>query len=148
MLTFGFCLSPYFFTKKFETLGHIPQTIRHTFISVCRRLFFIYAKLKYITDHTDLVLDTLQDLGLCVNSEKSSTDPSQQKDYLGYSIDTRGQFPVIKAQKNRVIRIKRQTRSVLKQGQASARVIAKVAGLCVSVADCWLLKHHGQTPFC
>ena len=80
------------------------------------------------------MLDTLQDLGLCVNSEKSSTDPSQQIDYLGYSIDTRGQFPVIKAQKNRVIRIKRQIRSVLKQGQASARVIAKVAGLCVSVA--------------
>ena len=80
------------------------------------------------------MLDTLQDLGLCVNSEKSSTDPSQQIDYLGYSIDTRGQFPVIKAQKNRVTRIKRQIRSVLKQGQASARVIAKVAGLCVSVA--------------
>ena len=55
-------------------------------------------------------------------------------DYLGYIIDTTGTLPVIKAQNARVTRIKRQILAVLKQSSASARVIAKVARLRVSVA--------------
>jgi hypothetical protein len=94
----------------------------------------ITASLSLVTDHTDLVLHTLQDLGLRVNIDKSVLSPSQSIDYLGYTIDSRSEFPVIKAQRDRVKRIKRQIRSVLKEGKASARVIAKTAGLCVSVA--------------
>ena len=55
-------------------------------------------------------------------------------DFFGYTIDTAGTFLVIKTHKACVPRIKRQICTVLKQGSASARVIAKVAGLCVSVA--------------
>lgn len=133
VLPFGFCLSPYFFAK---TLRPVVKYLRQLGVRMSLYVddFFICAKVKYITDYTDLVLNTLEDLGLHVNYEKSSLQPSQQLDYLGYSIDTSGQYPVVRAQKNRVIRIKRQIRSVLKQGKASARVIAKVAGLCVSVA--------------
>jgi hypothetical protein len=87
-----------------------------------------------ITDHTDLVVHTLQDLGLKVNEEKSQLQPTQRIQYLGYEIDTTGRFPVIRAQKDRISRIKKQIRSVLKSGSATARVIAKTAGLCVSVA--------------
>ena len=50
--------------------------------------------------------------------------PTQSITYLGYEINTAGTFPIIKADKGRITRIKRQIRCVLKQG----------AGLCVSVA--------------
>lgn len=81
-----------------------------------------------------------------VNIKKIVFKPSQKMDFFGYTIDTAGTFLVIKTHKACVPRIKRQICTVLKQGSASARVIAKVAGLCVSVAwavtPCKLFLRH------
>jgi hypothetical protein len=69
-----------------------------------------------------------------VNLEKSILSGGQKIDYLGYTIDTSGEWPVIKAHKQRVSRIKRNIKTLLKKGSATARVFAKVAGLSVPVA--------------
>jgi hypothetical protein len=133
VLPFGFCLSPYFFAK---ILRPVVKYLRELGIRLSLYVddFCICASVKEITDHTDLVVSTLEDLGIKINYDKSVLTSSQTLHYLGYTIDTSGKWPVIKADKLRVSRIKRNIRKLLHQGQASARVIAKVAGLCVSVA--------------
>ena len=93
--------------------------------------FPICAKVSLITDHTKFVLNTLEDLGLKVNIEKSVLKPSQKIDYLGYTIDTTGTFLVVKAQKALVTGIKRQTDTVSRQSSASARVILQKLQDCV-----------------
>ena len=72
--------------------------------------------------------------------KKSVLTPSQSIEYLGYTINTSGKHPIIKAEKKKIVRLKKPIKTLLKQGKASARVIAKTTGLCISVA--WVV-----TPF-
>ena len=96
--------------------------------------FLIAAALATFRDHTDLVIDTLLDLGLRVNFEKSELEGARTIEYLGYHLDSSGNFPVIKISHKRVLRLKRQIRSVLKKGLVPVRTLAKSAGLCFSMA--------------
>ena len=138
VLPFGFSLSPYFFTK---VLRPVVKYLRSQGVRLSLYVddFLICASASVITDHTDLVIHTLNDLGLKINLEKSVLRPCQIIDYLGYTIDATGEYVSIKAQKARVVRIKRQIKAVINKGRASARVLAKTAGLCVSVA--WVVAH-------
>ena len=132
-LPFGFALSPYYFSK---VLRPVVTYLRQLGVKLVLYVddFLLCAKLSLVVDHTDLLLHTLEDLGLRVNLDKSVLTPAQTIKYLGYDIDTTGTYPVIRARKDRVNRIKRQIRTLLHKGGASARVIAKTTGLCVSVA--------------
>ena len=136
VLPFGFSLSPYFFTK---VLRPVVKYLRSQGVRLSLYVddFLICASASVITDHTDLVIHTLNDLGLKINLEKSILRPCQIIDYLGYTIDATGEYVSIKAQKARDVRIKRQIKAVINKGRASARVLAKTAGLCVSVAWRW-----------
>ena len=138
VLPFGFCLSPYFFAK---VLRPVVKYLRSQGVRLSLYVddFLICASVSLITDHTDLIIDTLDDLGLKVNIEKSNLVPSQVIDYLGYTIDATSKHVKIQAHKSRVVRIKRQIKTVLDKGRVSARVLAKTAGLCVSVA--WVVSH-------
>ena len=133
VLPFGFSLSPYFHTK---ILRPVVAYLRSMNIRLNLYVddFLIAANSSLITDHTDLVLDTLSDLGLHVNVDKSETTPTKVIDYLGYTIDSRSEYPVIKVSKERIIRLKKQIRTVLKKGTVPVRVLAKTAGLCISTA--------------
>ena len=62
--------------------------------------------------------------------------PSWKLDYLCYTTDTTGLFPMIWAQRARVTRILKK--KIHHKCKASAQVIAKVAGLCVSVV--WMVS--------
>ena len=133
VLPFGFSLSPYFHTK---ILRPVVAYLRSLGIRLNLYVddFIIAACLSYITDHTDLVIDTLSDLGLHVNFEKSETRATKIIDYIGYTINNEGEFPVIKVAQARVIRLKKQIRSVLKKDFIPVRILAKTAGLCISTA--------------
>jgi hypothetical protein len=133
VLPFGFSLSPYFFAKVLRPVVTYLRSLNIR-LSLYVDDFLICAEVSKITDSTDQTLHTLEDLGFKINLDKSVLKPTQTIDYLGYTISTVGPYPVIKAQKQRILRIKKQIRSVLKAGRASARVLAKTAGLCVSVA--------------
>ena len=130
---FGLCLSPYFFSK---TLRPVVTYLRSLGVRLSLYVddFLICAAAFLATDHTDLVINCLEDLGFKINFDKSCLLPSHNIDYLGYEISTTGAFPVIKAKKERTQRIKRQIKSVLRHTTVKARVLAKTAGLCVSVA--------------
>ena len=69
--------------------------------------FLICAERARIRDHTDLVIHTLEDLGLHVNFEKSVLTPTKDIKYLGYRVNTLGEYSVISTSKERVYTIKR-----------------------------------------
>ena len=133
VLPFGFSLSPYFHTKILRPVVAYLRSLNIR-LNLYVDDFLIAAKRSSITDHTDLVLHTLSDLGLHVNVDKSETTPTKIIDYLGYTIDNRSDFPVIKVSRERIIRLKKQIRIVLKKGTVPVRVLAKTAGLCISTA--------------
>ena len=133
VLPFGFSLSPYFHAKILRPVVSYLRTL-NVRLNLYVDDFLIAASSCFITDHTDLVLDTLSDLGLRVNFEKSETSASKTIDYLGYTISSEGEFPVIKVSKERVVRLKKQIRSIIKKESVSVRVLAKTAGLCISTA--------------
>ena len=132
-LPFGYCLSPYYFAK---ILRPVVCYLRQFGIRLSLYVddFLVCAALANITDHTDQLVHTLTDLGIKINFEKSVLTPSQSIEYLGYTINTSGRHPVIKAEKKKIVRLKKQIKTLLKKGKASARVIAKTTGLCISVA--------------
>ena len=137
VLCFGFCLSPYFFYK---CLRPVVTYLRSLDVRLVLYVddFLICAKETFIRDSTDTVIHTLEDLGLHVNLEKSILEPSQTIQYLGYKIDTQGDFPVISATKERVYTIKRLLKQLLIKRSCSARLLARCAGLCVSTA--WVVS--------
>ena len=100
--------------------------------------FLICAEQTLIRDHTDLVIHTLEDLGLHVNFEKSVLSPTKNIKYLGYNINTQSEYPVISATKERVYTIKRLLKQLLFKTECSARLLARCAGLCVSTA--WVVS--------
>ena len=133
VLCFGFCLSPYFFYK---CLRPIVEYLRSFDIRLSLFVddWFICAEKHLFRDHVDTVIHTLEDLGLKINYEKSDIQPSQSVEYLGYHINTEGNFPIIKTKQERVKRIKRLVRDIIKKEKVTARVLAKCAGLCISTA--------------
>ena len=133
VLPFGFSLSPYFHAKILRpVVGYLrSQGVR---LNLYVDDFLIASHRSLITDFTDLLIHTLEDLGLRINYKKSVTTPSQLINYLGYTIDSRSQFPILTVSKERITRLKKQIRLVLKKQTIPVRVLAKTAGLCISTA--------------
>lgn len=137
VLCFGFCLSPYFFYK---CLRPVVAYLRSLDIRLVLYVddFLICAERARIRDHTDLVIHTLEDLGLHVNFEKSVLTPTKDIKYLGYRVNTLGEYPVISTTKERVYTIKRLLKQLLIRKECNARLLARCAGLCVSTA--WVVS--------
>ena len=137
VLCFGFCLSPYFFYK---CLRPVVKYLRTLDIRIALYVddFLICSDKALITDHTDTVLHTLEDLGLHINSDKSCLEPAQSIEYLGFIISTVNEYPSISAKKERVCKIKRLIRNLQNKKSCSARLLARCAGLCVSTA--WVVS--------
>lgn len=86
-LPFGCCVSPYFFCK---TLKPIITFLRSKGIRVSVYVddFILAASEDTIENHKNILIQTLDKLGLVVNFEKSSLDPSTCTEYIGYVIST------------------------------------------------------------
>ena len=76
VLPFGFCLSPYFHAK---VLRPVVSYLRPSSFKLILYVddFLIDSDFSTIRDHTDLLIDTLDDLGLRTNYEKSETNASR-----------------------------------------------------------------------
>ena len=97
--------------------------------------FLLISQAKYMTDHKDLFLHTLTDLGWRINFDKSQLEPSTKCRYLGFIIDSCGPegVPYIKVVKQRIQKLRRDIQRCLSTGNTSARVLARIAGQCVSM---------------
>ena len=135
VLPFGLGCSPYYFTK---TIRPVITYLREQAVKLTVYVddFFLCAQRKLITDHTDLLLQTLKDLGLNVNFNKSVLVPCQRIDHLGYNIrtdDVSGR-PVISVLNKRLQRLRHDIRRTLNRQKITARDLARITGQCVSMA--------------
>ena len=82
----------------------------------------------------NVLLETLLNLGLIINWDKSSLTPEFVKDYIGYSINSRGpdNVPWIKIPARRISKLNRDIKRVLSGGYVKARFLARICGQCIS----------------
>ena len=98
---------------------------------------FIVLGAKFeISSHSDLLLQTLDELGWTVNFEKSSLEPSQVKHFIGYIIDNTAAQTVIRIEKDRIRKLKKDISRALRADTISARGLARIAGQCISMCKC------------
>ena len=90
MFPFGLCLFPYFFGKL---LRCVVEHLRQLGIRICLFVHdcLLMSTSAEINDNENVLLATLNKLGIIVNREKSSLNPERSKVYLGYNISTTGE---------------------------------------------------------
>ena len=98
--------------------------------------FILFAQKDAIVNHREQLLTTLKELGWLVNFEKSSLEPEQLKEFIGYLIDNTGEKPIIKIPRNRITRLRKDITRCLKKETVSARALARIGGQCVSMYKC------------
>ena len=134
---FGLCLSPFYFCK---TLRPVIAYLRDLGVrlSVYVDDFCLAAPKSLARDHTDLLIDTLTDLGFHINIKKSQLVPVTSLDYIGYTIrvGNANGLPFIAAQSRRITQLRRDIGRALKRPSISARSLARLAGQCISIAWC------------
>jgi hypothetical protein len=133
-LPFGLSSSPYFFCK---TIRPIIYYLRGLGVKVSAYVddFIVSASTTYIDEHSQLLLNLLNDLGIRVNYEKSSVTPSCAKEYIGYIIcSDLDEGVCIKIPNKRVTKLRHDITLVLRKGCVTARGLARITGQCVSMA--------------
>ena len=134
-LPFGCCVSPYFFCK---TLKPIITYLRSKGIRVSVYVddFILAATVEEIENHKNILLETLLKLGIVVNFEKSSLDPSTCKEYIGYIISTQNDDGLIwiKIPQKRITKLRHDIRLALKKKVLSARSLARISGQCIAMS--------------
>ena len=92
----------------------------------------ILASRDNIDEHKNIVINTLTGLGWTLNWEKCSLQVSQEKEYLGFVLNTVGN-PTLRVPISRIRKVRKDIARLVKSGQATARVVARVCGQCVSM---------------
>ena len=135
VLPFGHCCSPYFFTN---TLRPVITYLRSKGIRVVVYVddFIVLSAKHDISSHTEFLLNTLAGLGWTVNLEKSLLEPSQVKPFIGYIIDNTGDQTVIRIEKDRIRKLKKDISRALRYNVITARGLARIAGQCISMCKC------------
>lgn len=132
VLPFGLNQSPLVFTKVLRpVVAHLRQ--RGLRVNLYLDDWLILVKKGQQSRAVLLqVLTLLRDLGLHVNFAKSSLAPSHSVVYLGMELSTLGR-PQFRVPQEKLHKIRHEISRVLRADLVSCRVLARVAGLCVSV---------------
>ena len=133
VLPFGLSCSPYFFAKVLRPVLEYLRSIDLR-VTVYVDDFLLCAPDAQIVDATDQLLHTIQDLGFRVNFDKSQLTPSSRIDYIGFTIIVKADKVFVKVQSKRIAKLKRSIRRALTNRSIKARILAKIAGQCVSTA--------------
>ena len=131
VLPFGWCNSPYFFGK---TLKPVVQYLRSQGVRIVLYVddFLILGECDKIDRHKDFVIRTLEALGWKINYKKSQLSPSYRKLFVGYIIDCENE-PMLEVPSEKVKKLQKDIRRALKSPFIQSRVLARLAGICISV---------------
>lgn len=133
-LPFGLNGSPYFFYK---TIRPVVEYLRQRGLRVVAFVddFILMSSADSINKDCALLIDTFQKLGLTINYEKSSLEPGVKKEYIGYVLETLNDDGKVwvHVPSSRIRKVRRSIKKVVEIGYASARIIARIAGQCISM---------------
>ena len=94
----------------------------------------ICAQIDTINKDVAFVISTLQKLGWNINFEKSKLTGEQCIEYLGLVIENVDGNPMLKVPKNKLSKIKKDIKRILKYETVSARLLAKITGQCLFIS--------------
>ena len=134
-LPFGWSGSPYYFHKCIRVIIEYLRGVQQMSIMAFVDDFLLTGPQSDIAAKLQMFLDTLSQLGLTVNYEKSSLCPSDTVTYLGFVVRCAGSNrpPVITVPKSKVSKLKQDIGRALKRTRISARLLARFAGRCISM---------------
>ena len=131
VLPFGLQSSPYYFCKV------IRPIVEYLILQGVRLIAYVddilvCASSVVIDLHVKVVLETLESLGFKINIEKSSLEPEECKEFLGYLVDTSGDNVLLKVPIKRIKKVCTDIRRALAKPVIRARTLARLIGQCVA----------------
>ena len=93
----------------------------------------LMASPEQMKGHKDIVIKTLTQLGWTINWEKSQLTPATTCQFIGYILCTEGDHPYISIPADRIYRLRKDIRRVMKEDLISARLLARVCGQYVAM---------------
>lgn len=136
VLPFGLNLSPYYCSKVIRPIINFLRYDHNLKIMVYVDDFLCVGTKDVISDCTDTMIHTLEELGWLINHEKSNFIPSMVTDYIGFNINSCGSknCPEMWVTSARVRKLKHSISRLLGKGSCSARQLARVSGQCISMS--------------
>ncbi|XP_043217501.1 uncharacterized protein LOC122379391 [Amphibalanus amphitrite] len=134
-LPFGLQCSPFYFHKCIRAVVKYLRDVKSLSLMAYVDDFYLCSTKASIDRDLGVLLETLSTLGLAVNFEKSHLTPSESVTYLGFEIRcaTALSPPVITVPKCKVRKLKQDISRALKRSFISARLLARIAGRCISM---------------
>lgn len=125
-LPFGLSLSPLVFTKILRPLLRWARR-RGIRMSAYLDDLLIMARSKEQSRHyTRLVRDKLMALGFLINEQKSTMEPTQALDHLGFTFDTRKM--TLSVPKNKLRDLRREATKILNKGHTTLKNLSSFVG--------------------
>ena len=134
-LPFGLQCSPFYFHKCIRAVVEYLRDTHSLSLMAYVDDFYLCSSKALIHHDVSVLMDTLNDLGLTVNLEKSCLTPSVSVTYLGFEIHCATSIspPIITVPKCKIRKLKQDIVRSLKRPSVSARLLARIAGRCVSM---------------
>ena len=94
--------------------------------------FLILGQSEEIENNLKFVITTLKNLAWTINYKKSQLTPSYQKNFIGYEVNSKDE-PSLMVPKENIKKLQKDIKRALAKSTIQARVLARLAGLCISV---------------
>ena len=133
VLPFGLKLSPMFITKLYRNFVEHMQAQGHRIVMYIDDILILADNKQKCLQSVAAVRAALESLGARINVEKSSLDPAQRIEYLGFELETRQMK--IWAPQRKLTNTKKALKHFLQGQQATARDAASILGKLNSLAD-------------
>lgn len=135
VLPFGWTCSPFYFHKCMRAVVQYLRGVKNLAVMVYVDDFFLCSSRKDMPRDLQVLTDTMRDLGLMVNLEKSCLTPSESVSYLGFDIRCANSSgpPVIMVPKCKVRKLRQDISRALQRPTITARLLARIAGRCISM---------------
>ena len=130
VLPFGLCTAGYIFTKVCRVLVKFWRKHGNKIVLYIDDGIGAFESLEGCKKSSEFVRVSLAKAGFVANSEKSSWEPSQCRQWVGLEINTRDFL--IKAKGKRIGKILTAIAELVRVGRVSARQVSSVAGQIVS----------------
>lgn len=131
-LPFGLSCSPFYCGKIIRpVIKHLRQLGLRVTVFVDD--FLLMVEVHLAQEHKHTLLTCLISLGWSINWDKSDLVPSQTKRFIGYNLDTTGEYPTISIPAERLRLLRKDINRVIAKGVLTARQLARITGQCISM---------------
>ena len=125
-LPFGLCTAPRVFTKILKPAMEMLRSLSIRLVVYMDDMLLMAESRQKLTEHVQLTLFLLENLGFVVNSKKSILVPSQEIEFLGMIVNSISMDLKLPGEKIRKIR--QEAHHLLNQTQPTAQLLSQLLG--------------------